>query len=129
MGDLHLPQTLEALRSSVEAARVAYVEALPENWRELEPDQLERMVDFIEETGWCLVGPRREIVVELLAAEHSMCRCRTSAWYSRYFFRHSFATSSEVHEDRFSGSRAIGFIASLPPNDESSPRVRRLDPR
>jgi hypothetical protein len=65
-----LPEIMEAAARAARAAHEAWEAAVPGNWRDLAFDEIERVLDVMEESGWALVWtPRAEIVRELIGTE------------------------------------------------------------
>ncbi len=68
-----LPEIMETAARAARVAHEAWQAAVPGNWRDLAFDEIERVLDLMEESGWALVWtPRAEIVRELIGAESDL---------------------------------------------------------
>jgi len=55
----------------------AWQQAMPPNWRELEPSDIDQVLAVMDETGWCLVWcPRTRIIRDLMDAENAKARAQ-----------------------------------------------------
>jgi hypothetical protein len=73
--DIRWPLITEQLKPLLERFREAWERSLPPNWDGCgDPDGVEKLVEFMEETGWCLVWTPRWSVIEALLAAGSEAR-------------------------------------------------------
>ena len=70
--------TLPRLNLDLSWVHEAWVGAMPPNWRDLEPNDVDRVLTVMDETGWCLAWcPRVHIIRELLTTDTIDARERT----------------------------------------------------
>jgi hypothetical protein len=73
--DFRHPLITEQLKPLLERFRETWERSLPPNWDGRDdPDEVETLVEFMEETGWCLVWTPRWSVIEALLAATSEAR-------------------------------------------------------
>lgn len=73
--DFRRPLITEQLKPLLERFRETWERSLPPNWDGRDdPDEVEKLVEFMEETGWCLVWTPRWSVIEALLAARSEAR-------------------------------------------------------
>jgi hypothetical protein len=73
--DFRRPLITDQLKPLLERFREAWEQSLPPNWDGRDdPDEVEKLVEFMEETGWCLVWTPRWSVIEALLAARSEAR-------------------------------------------------------